>query len=88
MVVGRYRLEPLAEASISPLLPDSCIYAPTCSTFFAKSLEVHGPIKGFVVGILRILRCSPLFMGGCDCVDKESTLKDEFHKFRVFRRRR
>lgn len=72
---------------ISPLLPKSCIYHPTCSTYFMDSLKVHGPLKGFAFGILRILRCNPLFMGGVDSVTKEDSFKSEINKFKVFRRK-
>lgn len=72
---------------ISPLLPKSCIYHPTCSTYFLDSLKVHGPLKGSVLGILRILRCNPFFMGGFDPVSKDAKLKTEIRKFRIFRRK-
>lgn len=72
---------------ISPFLPKSCIYEPTCSTYFIRSLDIHGPVKGSVYGLLRILRCNPFFMGGWDKVEKETTLKKELDKFRIFKRR-
>ena len=31
---------------ISPALPASCRYYPTCSAYAVTALKVHGPIKG------------------------------------------
>ncbi|MDA0778372.1 MAG: membrane protein insertion efficiency factor YidD [Bacteroidetes bacterium] len=44
---------------ISPFLPSSCRYTPTCSTYAAQALQKHGPIKGAYLAILRILSCHP-----------------------------
>ena len=50
---------------ISPFLGSSCRYLPTCSEYFIDCLKFHGPIKGFVLGIKRILRCQPIkILGG------------------------
>lgn len=76
----------LYQLIISPLLPPSCIYQPSCSNYFIKSLQVHGPFKGFIIGILRILRCSPFFKGGGDFVDKNTTILKELKKYKDFRR--
>lgn len=72
---------------ISPILPKSCIYTPTCSTYFLRSLELYGPVKGSIFGFLRILRCNPFFMGGYDSIDDKTYLRKELSKFKVFRRR-
>jgi uncharacterized protein len=44
---------------ISPFLPSSCRYTPTCSAYAAQALKKHGPIKGAYLAILRILSCHP-----------------------------
>ncbi|HCD68774.1 MAG TPA: membrane protein insertion efficiency factor YidD [Bacteroidetes bacterium] len=44
---------------ISPFLPSSCRYTPTCSAYAAQALQKHGPIKGAYLAILRILSCHP-----------------------------
>tara|TARA_Y100001970_G_C14061936_1_gene764647 strand:- start:352 stop:603 length:252 start_codon:yes stop_codon:yes gene_type:complete len=50
---------------ISPYLPSNCRYLPTCSEYFIDSLKLNGPIKGFGLGIKRILSCHPIkFLGG------------------------
>lgn len=44
---------------ISPLLPASCRYAPTCSQYAIEALRLHGPVKGLVLAMRRIGRCHP-----------------------------
>lgn len=56
---------------ISPLLPGSCRYIPTCSTFAAQAFKRHGVFRGCVLTALRILRCNPLGSSGYDPVPKE-----------------
>jgi len=53
---------------ISPLLPDSCRYYPTCSVYFIEAVKKYGPFKGSFLGIKRILRCHPGHPGGYDPV--------------------
>ena len=50
---------------ISPYLPSSCRYLPTCSEYFIDALKIHGTLKGAFLGIKRILRCHPIkILGG------------------------
>jgi putative membrane protein insertion efficiency factor len=53
---------------ISPALPPSCRYYPTCSNYAIQSIEKYGLIKGLFKAIIRILKCNPLFPGGYDPV--------------------
>jgi len=48
---------------ISPLLPRSCRYEPSCSAYMIEALKIWGPFKGLVLGVKRILSCRP--GGGC-----------------------
>ncbi|MEJ6777661.1 MAG: membrane protein insertion efficiency factor YidD [Crocinitomicaceae bacterium] len=53
---------------VSPILPKSCRYTPTCSTYMLDALRVWGPIKGLYLGIKRILSCNPWGGHGHDYV--------------------
>lgn len=64
---------------ISPLLPPSCRYYPTCSTYMIDALKKHGAILGLLMGLARILRCNPFVRGGVDPVPDFFTLRRNPH---------
>jgi len=53
---------------ISPLLPDSCRFYPTCSEYAVDAIDKYGILKGSIKSICRILRCNPFNKGGYDPV--------------------
>lgn len=53
---------------ISPLLPPSCRFTPTCSEYAVQAIRRHGPFKGTWLAVRRILRCRPGGGSGYDPV--------------------
>ncbi|MBR3326196.1 MAG: membrane protein insertion efficiency factor YidD [Atopobiaceae bacterium] len=53
---------------ISPLLPDACIYSPTCSEYALEAIEKYGAARGGWLAFRRVLRCNPFHRGGFDPV--------------------
>lgn len=51
---------------ISPLLPPSCRFYPSCSDYSIQAINKYGVIKGGAKSIWRILRCNPFNKGGID----------------------
>lgn len=51
---------------ISPLLPNNCIYYPSCSSYTLQAIQKFGIFKGIYIGAKRILRCTPKHKGGYD----------------------
>lgn len=48
---------------ISPLLPKSCRFTPTCSSYAIEAFKEWGVIKGLWLTFKRISSCHP--WGGC-----------------------
>lgn len=52
--------------AISPLLPKSCRFTPTCSEYARIALAEHGIVRGGLKTLGRLLRCQPFHPGGID----------------------
>ena len=50
-----------------------CRYTPTCSNYMIEAIEIHGTLKGLILGFKRILRCNPLGGKGYDPVPKKES---------------
>jgi putative membrane protein insertion efficiency factor len=53
---------------ISPLLPPSCRFSPSCSLYTLQAIEKYGLLRGSFMGARRVLRCHPFSEGGFDPV--------------------
>ncbi|WP_338768142.1 membrane protein insertion efficiency factor YidD [Massilia sp. METH4] len=56
------------KVAISPLLPPSCRFYPSCSTYAIDALREHGTAKGSWLAVCRVCRCHPWNAGGFDPV--------------------
>ncbi|MEO0536950.1 MAG: membrane protein insertion efficiency factor YidD [Cyanobacteria bacterium P01_A01_bin.123] len=62
LLIGGYR------RFISPLLPPTCRFQPTCSQYATTAIERFGLVKGTGLALRRITRCHPFHPGGYDPV--------------------
>ena len=62
VVVRAYQL------TVSPLLPPSCRYLPTCSDYAIEALAHHGAVRGSALAMRRLARCHPWGGSGFDPV--------------------
>ncbi|MEE3168455.1 MAG: membrane protein insertion efficiency factor YidD [SAR202 cluster bacterium] len=56
------------QKTLSPLLPTSCRYSPSCSNYSHEAVEKYGVIKGVWLGVKRLGRCRPMGGQGYDPV--------------------
>ena len=62
---GTIRLYQLA---VSPILPASCRFMPSCSSYAMEAIHRHGPLAGSWLAARRLCRCHPWNDGGYDPV--------------------
>jgi putative membrane protein insertion efficiency factor/ribonuclease P protein component len=65
--------------TISPILPPTCRYHPSCSAYGFEALQVHGAAKGTALTAWRVLRCNPFTPGGLDPVPTRGSWRPDIH---------
>jgi putative membrane protein insertion efficiency factor len=58
----------LYQKLLSPWLPPSCRYTPSCSQYAKEALLKHGLFRGLLLALKRLARCHPFHAGGYDPV--------------------
>lgn len=53
---------------VSPLLPQSCRFYPSCSLYAREAIITHGIFRGVLLTITRLSKCHPFHQGGFDPV--------------------
>ncbi|HMK61555.1 MAG TPA: membrane protein insertion efficiency factor YidD [Dissulfurispiraceae bacterium] len=53
---------------ISPMLPRSCRFVPTCSEYSIEAVQRYGVVRGGMLSVRRVLKCHPFHPGGYDPV--------------------
>jgi hypothetical protein len=74
MTMGQVAAKPLVwlvrayQLVLSPMLPATCRYYPSCSAYAVTALRRHGLFRGTWLTIRRLGRCHPWTPGGVDHV--------------------
>jgi putative membrane protein insertion efficiency factor len=56
------------QLGISPYLGQRCRFYPSCSSYAAEAISVHGALNGSLLAAKRLCKCHPWHAGGCDPV--------------------
>ena len=54
------------KSAVSPYMPGTCRFSPTCSEYAAEAVQAHGVLRGVTMTASRLARCRPGVKGGYD----------------------
>lgn len=83
VLAGLVRLYQLV---VSPWLPPSCRFEPSCSAYALEALRAHGALRGGWLTIRRLGRCHPFCAGGYDPVPEPRARQSRWSKGRRSKR--
>jgi len=66
---------------ISPFLPASCRFYPSCSQYALESYQKMGFCRATYLSLVRLLKCNPLHPGGVDAVPSAGLSESECVEF-------
>ena len=66
------------QVALSPMMGGACRFEPSCSNYMVEALNVHGAVKGTLLGLWRILRCHPFGKCGYDPVPPRGAWRNKF----------
>jgi putative membrane protein insertion efficiency factor len=61
---------------VSPLMPRTCRYYPSCSAYAEEAVRTHGAVRGLWLAVRRLARCHPWTPGGVDHVPPARAERD------------
>lgn len=64
---------------VSPVLPPTCRFHPSCSSYAVVAIRRHGSAKGLALAVWRLLRCNPWNGGGLDPVPSTGTWRPDVY---------
>lgn len=66
LALGAARVISAYQRVVSPIVPPTCRFAPSCSEYARQALLAHGLLRGSWLAVLRLVRCHPFHPGGYD----------------------
>ncbi len=68
---------------ISPMLPNTCRYTPTCSQYAIEAFRTHGVMKALIFTIRRVISCNPWGGEGEDPVPPKGSPVFKFKNYEI-----
>lgn len=67
----------LYQLSLGLVLGPRCRFYPSCSHYAMEAIEMHGPLSGSRLAVVRLAKCQPFHPGGYDPVPGTQTVQPE-----------